>query len=251
MDPRQAVDLRIEEGAIARLTLQETESKNTFSHAFCTGIALRLAEIGANRSLKAVVVHGFDSIFAAGGTQEELLGIMDKKIQFTDLDVMFKGFLECPIPVISAMQGHAVGGGFIMGLMADFVILAEERLYSANFMKYGFTPGMGATMILRERFGSFLANEMMFTARSYHGGELKSRGASCRIVTKDEVIPEALKLARQIIDKPRESLVQLKRTIADRLLAQLAVVVDDELRMHDVTFAQEEVRSRILSLFGK
>src|SRR5437868_4983918 len=130
MEPLQAVDLKIEEGGIARVILQETESKNTFSHAFCRGLQMRFEEIRTRPDLKAVVVHGFDSIFAAGGTQDELLGIMEKRIQFTSLDFMYKGFLECPLPVISAMQGHAVGGGFIMGLYADFVILAKERLYS-------------------------------------------------------------------------------------------------------------------------
>lgn len=69
------------------------------------------------------------------------------------------------IPVISAIQGHASGGGMLFGLYADVVLLAEEGVYSATFTKYGFTPGMGATYILPERFGKLLANEMMLTAK--------------------------------------------------------------------------------------
>ena len=251
MNPENAVALQTEEPGIARLIFQEREGSNTFTHAFTEGLRLRLEEIRGRNDLKVVVVHGYDSIFSAGGTQDELIGILEKRIQFTDLDFLYKGFLTCPIPVIAAMQGHAMGGGFVMGLWADFVILAEERLYSANFMKYGFTPGMGATMILRERLGSLLANEMMFTARSFHGGELASRGAPVRVAKKDQVIAEALVLARHLAEKPRVALMELKRAIAGRLLKQLPSVIEEELAMHEVTFAQAEVRSRILELFGK
>jgi polyketide biosynthesis enoyl-CoA hydratase PksI len=251
LDPKHAVDLRLEEPGIARLVLQETEGKNTFTRAFTEGLRLRLAEIEADRSIKVVVLHGYDSIFCAGGTQEELLGILEKRIRFTDLDLLFRGLLQCPVPVISAMQGHALGGGLILGLYGDFIVLAEERLYGANFMKYGFTPGMGATFIVRERFGSLLANEMLFTARSFHGGELRARGAGCPVVKKDEVIPEAFRLARELADKPREALMELKTCLAGRLLRQLPAVLEEELRMHDVTFAQPEVRSRILNQFGQ
>ena len=51
------------------------------------------------------------------------------------------------------MQGHGIGGGFVVGLFADFVILSRESVYSTNFMKYKFTPGMGATYIVPKKIG--------------------------------------------------------------------------------------------------
>ena len=58
--------------------------------------------------------------------------------------------LDCKIPTIAAMQGHALGGGLAFGCYADLIILAEECFYSANFMNHGFTPGMGATYVYQK-----------------------------------------------------------------------------------------------------
>jgi polyketide biosynthesis enoyl-CoA hydratase PksI len=130
------------------------------------------------------------------------------------------------------------------------VILAEESLYSANFMKYGFTPGMGATLVLPARFGSLLANEMMFSAAGYHGGELARRGVGCRVLKRAEVISAALKLARDIADKPDISVRMLKAHLAAPLREALPRSVAAELEMHRTTFVQPVVRQRIETLFG-
>ena len=83
--------------------------------------------------------------------------------------------------MISAMQGHALGGGLAFGCFADIIVMGVECIYSANFMKYGFTPGMGATYIIPRKFGEVLGTEMLLTAKNYYGSELKERGASAKI----------------------------------------------------------------------
>lgn len=62
-----------------------------------------------------------------------------------------------------------------MDLFADFVILSKESIYTTNFMKYGFTPGMGATFILPQKLGISLAEEMLLAAKTYRGEELQKR----------------------------------------------------------------------------
>lgn len=89
-----------------------------------------------------MILTGYGHYFASGGTQEGLLRIQQGITKFTE-DRMYSLALECDIPVISAMQGHGIGGGFVMGLFSDFVILSKESVYTANFMKYGFTPEWG------------------------------------------------------------------------------------------------------------
>lgn len=251
LTPESAIILTDEGDGVARLTMQETEGKNTFTKAFTQGLKQRLDEIDRNPDIKVVILHGTDNIFSAGGTQDELLGILEGKIKFTDLDFLFYGLLRCPVPVIAAMNGHAMGGGLIMGLYADIIILAEERLYGANFMKYGFTPGMGATYIMKEKFGSSIATEMMFSAKAFHGGQLREKGLPCQVLPKDQVLPYALDLARDISQKPRTALIELKRSLTKKTLDILPSILADELRMHDITFSQPEIRSRILNLFGR
>jgi polyketide biosynthesis enoyl-CoA hydratase PksI len=234
---------------VAVVELADQASSNTFSPALVQGLIDAFDAIAADPELRAVVVHGYGSIFCPGGTRDELLGIFEGRIKFDDLP-LYRLFLDCPVPVIAAMQGHALGGGLAMGLFADMVILAEESLYSANFMKYGFTPGMGATLVIPARFGGLLASEMMFSAASYHGGELARRGAGCRVLKRAEVIPSALRLAREVADKPTVSVRLLKAHLAAPLREALPRSVAAELEMHRTTFVQPVVRQRIETLFG-
>jgi len=159
--------------------------------------------------------------------------------------------LNCPIPVISAMQGHGIGGGFALGMFADFIILSRESIYTTNFMKYGFTPGMGSTFILPQKLGISLAEEMMFSAKTYRGEELQKRGVSFPVLPRDEVMEYALDFAKTVAEKPRISLVTLKDHLVAHLREELPKVIDQEVAMHEKTFTQPEVKERIQNLFGK
>ena len=159
--------------------------------------------------------------------------------------------LECQVPVISAMQGHGIGGGFVMGLFADFVILSRESVYTTNFMKYGFTPGMGATMIVPRKMGLPLGEEMLLLARRYRGEELKQRGVPFPVHPRAEVLERALEIARELAEKPRISLITLKDQLVRSLREELPEVIRQEVAMHGKTFHQPEVRENIRLLFGK
>jgi len=117
-------------------------------------------------------------------------------------------------------------------------------------MKYGFTPGFGASYILPKRFGDTLGNEMLFTARNYYGRELKERGVPVKIVPKQEVIQTAFQVANDLADKPLISLNVLKKHLTRHIRTELPGAVKKELEMHEITFAQPEVLDRIEGLFG-
>ena len=83
--------------------------------------------IKARLTYKVVVLTGYDTYFASGGTRESLLAVHEARAKFTDVN-LYSLPLECRIPVISAMQGHGIGGGFVLGLFADFVVLGGESV---------------------------------------------------------------------------------------------------------------------------
>ncbi len=245
-----AVTLRRHGPAIAVVEMADREGRNTFTRALVEGLGEAFGEIAADPALKVVVIHGYDAIFCAGGTLEELLTLADHKVTF-DAHDFYRALLDCPLPVVAAMQGHALGGGLVFGLYADMVVLSRESLYSANFMKYGITPGMGATLLLPERLGPALANEMLFSARGYHGGALAERGIGYPVVPRAETVKVALKLAGDLADKPVFALRRLKATLNARLLAALPATVAREKAMHEEAFAQPDIVERITTRFGR
>lgn len=240
--------IEIDDG-IAVIKMQDKANRNTFSNDLISGLTEAFANIGQRTDIKAVILTGYDSYFSSGGTQEGLRDLFEGKYKFTDKD-LYSLALNCPVPVIAAMQGHGIGGGFVLGMFADFVVLSRESIYTTNFMKYGFTPGMGSTFILPEKLGIALAEEMMLTARNYRGEELQKRGIAFSVLPRDEVLPYAIELAKSLADKPRVSLVTLKDHLVASLRAKLPGFIQQEVAMHELTFHQPEVKDRINALFG-
>lgn len=246
--PAEAVTLHAVEEGILQITMQDRISKNTFSAALVEGLIAAFDAVALDKRCKAVILTGYDSYFASGGTKEGLLQLSEGKSKFSDRD-FYSLALHCEVPVIAAMQGHGVGGGFVLGLFSDFPVLSRESVYTTNFMKYGFTPGMGSTFVLPAKLGIALAEEMMLTARTYRGEDLQRRGVPFPVLPRQEVAAYALELARNIAEKPRVSLVTLKSHLVAGLRSGLDAVIRQEEEMHAKTFGQPEVKDRIRDYF--
>lgn len=245
----EVVKLTYPEKSIAVVSMEDRDYRNTFSPALIHGLSEVFEQIQNDFTTKVVVIHGYGNYFCCGGTKEELLNLFEGKARFDDLK-FYRLLLDCKVPTIAAMQGHALGGGLAFGCYADIIILAEEFVYSTNFMKYGFTPGLGSTYIVPRKFGPVLGHEMMFTAKNYYGHELKERGVSAKVVSKTDVIALAIGLAREIADKTLVSLKLLKQHSTHEIRSKLPEIVQQELAMHEACFSLPEVRERIEKLFG-
>lgn len=238
--------VRLEEiqSGVGLIRIEDRDGKNAFSDQVIRGLTDSFSQVSKNQSLKAVVITGFENYFCSGGNKEVLVRLFEGKAQFSD-SKLYDLPLSCEIPVIAAMQGHAIGGGLVFGLFCDFAILSRESVYTANFMKFGFTPGLGATLVLPNKLGNALGNEMLMGARSYRGQELANRGVPFPVIARPDVLPEALRLASELAQMPRQSLTELKAHLSHSLRTQLPDFVERELRMHELTFHQSGVLQRI------
>ena len=246
---RPVVDFQEIESGIVVLKMEDRIHKNTFSEELILGLINSFQIIKNNLEYKVVILIGYDNYFASGGTQEALINIYEGNSIFTDTNI-YSLVLNCPIPVIAAMQGHGIGCGFVMGLFADIVILSRKSVYTANFMKYGFTPGMGATHILPAKLGISLAEELLLTAGTYLGEELQQRGIPFQVLPRQEVFEYSLQKARQLAEKPRISLVTLKDHLVAKMRQELPLFIEQELLMHKKTFHNPEVKDKIIKLFS-
>jgi acyl transferase domain-containing protein/enoyl-CoA hydratase/carnithine racemase/acyl carrier protein len=237
-------------GGVVEVTMHDRASKNMFSEAFVQGMAEVFAHVDANDAYKVVVLTGYDTYFATGGTREALEAIQQGRLKFTD-DRTFRLALACRIPVIAAMQGHAIGAGLSMGLFADFPLLCEEGQCVSPYMAYGFTPGVGATLVLPARLGHDLARDSLFTAGEHDGAALRERGVALPVHPRSEVRAAALALAATLARNPRASLVRMKDHLSRHLRDALDETCARELAMHEHTFVgQAGTLERIQAAFG-
>ena len=244
------VVLSILDGGIALVEMNDERNRNMFNESLIRGLVGRFAQIAQRKDVKAVVVTGRGRVFSMGGSWEALVSISEQRTQFTDIPFLYRGLLDCSVPVVAAIQGHASGGGFVFGLYADIVVMAEEGVYGANFVKYGFTPGMGATWILKERLGGNIATEMMFTAKPFSGEELRERGASVIVCPSGDVVAHSVGIARTLANLPSAALRELKSELSRRALEAMGPIIASETAMHERTFANPEVRERIERQFA-
>ncbi|SAL32898.1 polyketide synthase [Caballeronia udeis] len=232
------------------VTMADREAKNMFSPALVDGLKEVFTHIEQNPSCKVVVLSGYDSYFATGGTRETLLAIQEGQAQFTD-EKVFQLPMDCPVPVIAALQGHGIGGGWSFGMFADVVMLSEESRYLSPYMGYGFTPGAGSTLVFPHKIGHDLARETLISAREMSGHELQMRGLRWPVLPRRELVAAAIGLAHRMARQPRERLSNLKRQWTHGLRAAREDVYQREIGMHEQTFVRNAgTLERIQARFG-
>ena len=102
------------------------------------------------------------------------------------------------MPVIGALNGHAVGGGFGLSLVCDLRIANRESKYGAPFARLGLSAGMGISYILPRLVGPAKAAELLLTGRLVLGDEAEAMGLVNRAVGPDQVLPVAMEMAEAV-----------------------------------------------------
>jgi enoyl-CoA hydratase/carnithine racemase len=197
----------------------------------------------ADTRARVVLLEGGSRYFCAGASRASLLrpdAGLEVPRYAAELPLLV---LEIPLPSIAVMSGHAIGGGFALGLLPDLPLLAEESLYGMNFMALGITPGMGATVLLEDALGPRFARELLFTGRMVKGRDLAARGA--HVLPRADVRRRALALAEEVAAAPREALVRLKAMLAGRRRERLQRALEEERRSHEELFTREDTAREI------
>lgn len=231
--------------------MQDAEGSNIFTDAFIAEFLEALDEAEQSIKPKVIILSGLQDVFCGGGEKKTLMELCEGKINVKDL-VLSERLLNTPSPVIASMEGHAMGGGLVVGLCCDIVLAAEESRYGAVFMNMGFTPGMGCTTLLQGLVGPFIANEMMLTGKRFKGRELKEKGVNINyILPKEKLAAKAYNIAVQISEKNIQSLTLLKNALSS---GKRKLLVDARLQedmMHKITFAQPETKKTIQEFYAE
>jgi enoyl-CoA hydratase len=113
-------------------------------------------------------------------------------------------------PTIAAINGYCLGGGLEVALQCDLRIASDNATFGLPEVTLGFLPGAGGTQRLPRAIGLQKAKEMILTGRHISALEAEKLGIVTRVVTRDELIPAAMELARAIARNPRMAVIQAK-----------------------------------------
>lgn len=189
---------------VATITLNRPENRNSMTKEVLEGFIDSVKTASEDESLRCVVITGSGKSFCAGADFKER-GRWDHddppalaNERSFRMYQPFLSVLNIQVPVIAAMNGHAIGGGMGLALVCDIRVASEDSKYGSNFTKLGLHPGMATTYLLPRIVGMPKAAELLFTGRIITGAEACELGLVNHAVPAAEVLAKAQEIATEV-----------------------------------------------------
>jgi len=241
------------DGAVGVITLDRPDNRNSMTPELLDAFAAASERARRDASVRCVVVTGTGASFCAGADFRATLQRAEgaPHVRSYAMYEPFLSLLDIAAPVIGALNGHTVGGGFGLALVCDLRIGALDAKYGANFVKLGLAPGMAISYLLPRLIGVARANELLFTGRLVDGAEAERIGILNRAVPADTVLDEALALARTIAGNAPIAVRATKRAIQRGLDLQVRDAARLEAYAQAESLATGDAREGIAALLAK
>lgn len=197
---------------ICRLTLNRPARHNALSHELVAALLVAFETVDEDDRVRVVVLRGAGRSFCAGADLGEHFDVAE-----TRPDIGRSGLWErieqLRVPVIAAVQGWAVTGGFLLAYSCDLIVAAESARFRDTHAALGLLPTGGESQRLPRLVGFALARELMFTSRPLLADEALRAGLVSRVVSDADLDDTALSLAETICETSPRSVRALKRLI--------------------------------------
>lgn len=242
------------ENEVALVTLNRPQAMNALSRELRAAIAETFENLEADPAIRVVILTGAGKAFCAGLDLKELgqgrdtvQGSVETKDPVTSI-AKFSG------PIIGAINGVAITGGFELALACDVLICSSEARFADTHGRVGILPGWGLSQRLSRTIGIYRAKELSLTGNFLTANQAADWGLANRVVAPDELIPAAKKLATDMLSLVPEALSGYKRLIdqgyaeafGDALKTEhkFSGAANTTVRSADIEARRESIRQR-------
>lgn len=198
---------------VAILTLNRPASLNALNRKLRTMLVATLAEMDERDDIGAIVLTGSGRAFCAGLDVKELAGAGSNVAENVDGGDIGAAITALKTPILAAINGLAVTGGFEITLSCDIVIAAETAWFQDTHASIGLLPGWGLSQRLPRVAGPYRAKEISLTARKVSAAEGERLGFVVRVVPDADLLAETLSTARAIARWPAGHAKRIKALI--------------------------------------
>jgi enoyl-CoA hydratase len=212
--------LELEQAAegVLVVRLNRPEVRNAISTQMGRDVLDAFTRLGAEPDpWRCVIFTGAgDRAFCAGVDLKERRGMSDAdwNRQHLLFERMMLAILDCPVPIIAAVNGAAFAGGCEFALLCDFIYAVPSARFALTEVTIGIMPGGGGTQTLQRRIGYGRAAEVIFTGKPFSAEEARDWGLANRLCAPDALIAEALGAAQAIAGNAPLSIRQAKRAMS-------------------------------------
>jgi enoyl-CoA hydratase len=201
---------------VARLTLARPNALNALNRELTGALEDAVARIAAREDLRVVVLFGKGRAFCAGNDIREMAEITAEEAEALALRQakLMDSFGRMPQVTIAAVDGHALGGGFMLAISQDLRIASDRARFALPEVTLGFNPAYGIARCL-DVLGGGVARDLLLTGRTVRGGDALKLGIANRVVASPTLDESALAWAAEIARSPRAGLASTKAVVAD------------------------------------
>ena len=196
----------------AIITLNRPDNMNALSRELRSDLTKAFVDCEADEDIRVVILTGKGKAFCAGLDLKELSTQNSDASQEIGNEVMlamaaFQG------PIIAAVNGHAVTGGFELALACDVLIASENARFADTHARVGILPGWGLSQKLPRRIGLSRAKEISFTGTPVFAQQALDWGLVNHVIPAEELLPRAISMAKEMCSCVPHILKQYKSMI--------------------------------------
>ncbi|MBN2078534.1 MAG: enoyl-CoA hydratase [Spirochaetes bacterium] len=217
------------ENGVAIITLNRPEKRNALNRAILAGLYDRIDEVASDPDIRVAIITGAGPAFCAGLDLKAIAveNLMDPRGDGRDLvDVLG----ACPRPLIGAINGPAITGGFELALQCDFLIASETASFTDSHVERGIHPGWGMSQLLQDAVGRRMAKQMSLTCDSLSAREALAMRLVNEVVAPERLLERAREIAGRIARMNPPMVATMRRLIDFRVGSTLHEALVEERR---------------------
>ena len=207
---------------VVTITLNRPDTRNALSGDLIDGLINALEKANRDKNVGCVILTGAGKSFSSGGNLQQIKNMTTKdNMSQSQLEDWYRfGIQKIPltmnaidVPIVAAVNGHAIGAGNDLCTMCDIRIAGEDAKFSESFLRIGIIPGDGGSWFLPKIIGLSRAAEMILTCDVLDAEKALNWGLVSQIVKNEELIIQAKKIANKIASQPPEATRRAKRLL--------------------------------------
>jgi enoyl-CoA hydratase/carnithine racemase len=243
------------EDRIGKITLNRPEQRNAMSPELLDAFSEAISHAQRDEAIRCLLITGKGRCFSAGADLRSSLQRTDLGKPSTEASfAMYEPFLkvlDVEVPVVAALNGHTVGGGFGLALLADIRVGNIEAKYGANFARLGIHSGLGISYLLPRLVGPAHAAELLFTGRLISGGDALRMGLVSHATEPAAVLPTAKDIARAIASAAPLAVRQMKASLRRGLGGQIRQAALAEAELQSESLNTRDAQEGIAAILEK
>lgn len=247
--------IKVEEAApgVRVIAFNRPDAANALSTQMGRELLDAWSGLANDEALRCVILRGEGKHFQAGADLKERNGMTDEAWaeQHRLFEAMIRAQLACPVPVIAAVHGAAMGGGCEMTLACDFAYAAEGARFGLPEAGLGILPGLGGTQLLTRAVGPRRAIELLTTAQPFTAEQALEWGLVSAVVPAEQLLPRVLEVAGVIASKAPLSVRGAKRVVHKGQDLDLPNAMNLELEVYNHLFTTQDRREGVAAFNEK